>query len=203
MLDEIETAAGEYWRPLDSGDADLLDPKLRSALGRFLGAMQLRTRFLFEKIDKAMQLRDQLNLLRTDYEPVNGLDALHSGRFFVQTLQRDVDRMTGTFLEKQWVVGRTDQELFVTSDIPLIYIRDAGARGGPGTPNTTAAFPLGPRSVLLMDERFKVQHPVYLPVSDTFARQINLQLWQSCQRETVTGRRPEEVATELGLEFRD
>lgn len=202
MLDTIETAAGEYWRSLDSGDADLLDPKLRNAIGRFLGAMQLRTRFLFDKIEKTMQLRDQLNLLRGDYKPVGGLDALHSGRFFVQTLQRGIDPMMRTFLEKQWVIGRTDQEIFVTSDIPIIYISAPGARAGPGTPNTTAAFPLGPRSVLLMDERFKVPNPLYHSISEAFARQINLQFWKSCQREMVTGRQPDDVAAELNIEYR-
>jgi hypothetical protein len=199
LLGEVETACGELWVQLNSGEADLGDPTLRNALGRFVGAQQLRSMYVFKLYDRSLELRDKLYPLKDDYEPKDGLDARDAARLFSQKVERDLSRMSELYLRKPWMIMRHEADVFVTSDLPLIHVRTGGGRGGPGTPNTTAVFPLGPRSILAMDERFSASANETRVTTEEFVRIINAQLWHHCQRELLTGRPPADVAHEIGI----
>ncbi len=194
MLAGVENAMGTYWRPLDEGVADLNDPELRGALQRFIGAQQLRGMYLRKMYEQTIELRDKLGLMKADYEPEDDLDARDAGKFFSQKIAKDLQRMTAIYAQKPWMMIRVETEAFVTSDLPLIHLRPNGLRGGPGTPDTIAALPLGPRSLLVMGDGFPAGANQSRAGTPAFARMVNIELWNRCQSELLTGRNPTDVA---------
>jgi len=197
MLQEIEASAGEQWPLLDSGDFPLSDENARNAVARFLAAMQLRSMRLFRLQKSTIELRDKLGLLRPDYQPVDGLDARDPGLMFTGTIQRHVSRLTETFVAKRWSVLRCDVDLLLTSDLPLMFLRSGGKAAGPGTPDTFVAFPVGPRTMLLMDNLLNAMPNMYLPLEPQVAKLFAIEVWNRSVRDVLTGRSPAEVRLQL------
>jgi hypothetical protein len=196
MLQEIEADAGEMWPQLDSGDLPLDDVAPRRSIAQFLAAMQVRSMRLFKLQKSTIELRDKLGLLRRDYQPVDGLDARDPGLMFSGTVQKHTPRLTATFAAKRWLVLRCDADLLITSDLPLMFLRPGYKAGGPGTPNTVAAFPVGPRTLLFMDDRLDAPCG-YGALDSQLGMTVNRELWARSVRDVLTGRPPAEVRTQM------
>jgi hypothetical protein len=193
MLQEIEADAGEIWPRLDAGNLPLDDVAMRHSIARFLAAMQVRSMRLFNLQKSTIELRDKLGLLRPDYQPVNGLDARDPRLMFSGSVRLHTPRLAETFAAKRWMVLRCDADLLVTSDLPLVFLRPGYRTAGPGTPDTVAAFPCSPRTMLFMDDRLGAAPHGYGVLERDLAIMVNKELWARGVRDILTGRPPAEV----------
>ena len=78
-------------------------------------------------------------------------DPTHPGRHFVQSSKKLIPKLTSTFAAYRWTMLLFPDELLVTSDVPVTFVNSIRRRGGPGSKNPKAIFPLSPNALLYME----------------------------------------------------
>jgi len=190
LLGNVESLAASLWPILNEGSPDLAHPTIRRGLSYYLAFQHLRNLWLYNLIDHAFGLRNKL------YGPPTAEslaardptwpDPAHSGRFFSQTIIRDVERIVERFAAKHWAVLCTEKDLLLTSDRPLIF-----ARIHDDDQQDVGIFPLSPRRVLVMTDKLDPADPVrwlYAELPEDVAQIINVAISEQCIRFVFAGR---------------
>jgi hypothetical protein len=105
--------------------------------------------------------------------------------------------MAKYLLEKRWTIVVGEIDTFITTDKPVVVSHPAQDRFGYGTPGSVICFPLSPTRLLVLDDLHTEPGNQYYPLDSTNAGAINLMLWQGASRFFVTGRKLEEVLSEI------
>ena len=199
-LDRLETDAGDLWSTLTTAFPKLTDPQLRHTLASFVAIMHLRNVAVFRTIDSIIDLRTrlwgELSPEKLASRKPDQPDPTHSGRFFATLLQRDASRITEIISKMRWRVLCTDDDAFVTTDRPVVFLHGS-RRAGPGVPGGFALFPISPRRILLADDQHLQPGEGYQTVPMSVAPSFNNSLREQCIRFLITGRPVNDVTAEI------
>lgn len=171
-LSDQESEAAKVWPKLLSGELDFNNVLIRQSLARFITTLHLRNVKVFDAIDNVMELRDKL------YGPPSsdflaGLDSsasdpTHSGRFFVDTIIKNTERIVQQLIKKNWLVMCSEDRIFFTSDKPVIYNpKTAKPKGG------VLILPLSSDRVLYMTNDEIEIDDLYRKAPECLAREVN------------------------------
>jgi len=190
-LDRIETASGDFWPHLTTEMFDLSSPEMREGLSKLLAIMHLRNFSYSKLISHSFALRDKLYGKPTEESlkdrPAEWPDPTDAGRFFVQSLQRDVSRVAELFAAKRWVVFYGDEDLLLTSDRPVTFVHGGVKNASLATPGAMGIFPLSPNRVLCMTgPELSEKDNVFIPLTPEFARSFNISVSTQCIRFVIS-----------------
>lgn len=157
---KMESRAAEYWGAFAAGDFGLICREQKTEVSRFLAAMHLRNKRLFDLYTSLMKNRDEL-IGGPRTEEADGTqrltlpfekdpDPTDPGRFFAQSTRQGIAKITDTLISYGWAVFHTDRDIILTSDTPVTFFNERGGRAGPGSENAHAIFPITPSSILYM-----------------------------------------------------
>jgi hypothetical protein len=197
-LNGIESDLGMIWPTLCGETPALTAPKLREALALFVAVTHLRNIEVYKLIDRAIEQRTKLygELPEERIKP-GGPDPTDAGRFFVQMLDQQTQKMTATFFEKSWSIAVAEEDTFITSDRPVGFVHRTHRSPGPGTEGALALFPISPRRLLVMDNLSSHPWKGYARLPPADAGLFNSALWRSAVRFAITGRPVRDVLAEI------
>ena len=148
MFSQFEYEAAKLWPYLIKGDVDLTDLSIREFIAKFISALHLRNVHIYRTVDKIIELRDKLYgkpsqeflKTRSDADP----DPTHSGRFFIDSINRNIGKFTKIISQKRWMVLRSLDTEFFTSDRPVGFTLKKT-----NSPKSDLYLPLSPNHVLI------------------------------------------------------
>lgn len=148
MFGKIEDVAAKTWPLLVSGKADLTEPLIREFVARFISTLHLRNVHIFRVVDKIIELRDKLYgkpseeflMSRSETDP----DPTHPGRFFVNTMLRNIEPFTEKISQKRFLILESYDTEFFTCDRPVVFTHRKILE-----PKSDVYFPLSPNHVLV------------------------------------------------------
>lgn len=151
MFSQIEDKAASLWPYLIAGDVDLTNQVFREFIANFISILHLRNVFIYRTVDKIFELRDKLYgepsreflMSRSETDP----DPTHSGRFFINTMIRNIGNISKIISQKRWMVLRSDDAEFFTSDRPIVFTLKKL-----DSPKCDLYFPLTPKHVLIASD---------------------------------------------------
>jgi len=202
FLFEVENLLGGLWPDICSGALSIEMIEVRTALALFASAMHLRNVDIFNKIDKALELRIKLYGHTNDGRTTKSqedreFDPDESGPIFANIIQRKVHDIQRQLLDKGWSVLRTSRELYFTTDRPMLFLDANGGMSGPSNPNAAVLFPLSPTCALFLNAGDSTQEFLESTIGEAAACDFNRLLWSNCLRFIITGRDPLEVQREI------
>jgi len=197
FLRDIENEAAVIWSALVDGELDLEDPSIRFTVAKFVAALQLRNYNLYTLLDSAVGLANKLYPLAEGALRSDGIDPRNAGKVFVHQLHNGLPKMTDYFMTRAWCVMTAPNDVFITSDKPVLFLHDT-KMPGPGTAGAVPVFPLSPRRLLFMGEAEAFSANVYRSIEIPLALAINRNMLHRCYRIVITGRSPTDVSRELG-----
>ncbi len=148
MFGKIENVAAKTWPHLMSGNLDLNDPVIRKFIAEFISILHLRNVHIYRAVDNIIELRDKLygkpseEFLNTRIE--TDPDPTHSGRFFINTMLRNIDTFTKKISQKRLMVLASSDAEFFTCDRPVVFSHKKTLN-----PKSEIYFPLSPNYVLV------------------------------------------------------
>lgn len=158
-FERIETEVSLLWPDLLVGRVSTSDSAVRRLLAMFVAAMHLRNVGIFSMIDRAIELREKLFPLTSEFlanRAATAPDPTHSGRNFAHMLRNGIERISEGLTAKRWAILRTNEEVLITSDRPVAFIKD-GHLSVPGKAGGVLYLPLSPSHLLFMDDN--ITHP--------------------------------------------
>jgi hypothetical protein len=210
-LGKVETDIAERWLDFRSSYPDLSEELLRSQLALFVATLHLRNVSIESTINKIIELRDKLYGQKTPDRPDTDLigvpprklgasvgsefpfDANDAHRAFVQTVWSSAEKITASFYAKSWAVLCCEEDVFITTDKPVLFFSADGRAAGPGTPGAISMFPINTRRLLLMGDAGKVPTDRYITIDTKKAATFSSQLWDAAIRFVISCRPLTEV----------
>src|SRR5690606_12811833 len=74
-------------------------------------------------------------------------DPTHSGRFYIDTIIRNISNISKIISQKRWMVLRSDDAEFFTSDRPVVFTHK-----NISSPKCNLYFPLSPKHILIASD---------------------------------------------------
>jgi hypothetical protein len=151
MFSQMEDKAARLWPYLLAGNVDLTDQVFREFISKFISALHLRNVFVYRTVDNIFELRDKLYgkpsqeflKSRSEADP----DPTHSGRFYIDTIIRNISNISKIISQKRWMVLRSDDAECFTSDRPVVF-----SHKNISSSKCNLHFPLSPKHVLIASD---------------------------------------------------
>lgn len=99
----------------------------------------------------------------------------------------------------RWVLLKCEQNVLITSDVPVTFIDSIPRRSGPGSKDAKAVFPVSPSTLLYMERRDGRPETIYKEIDGDFFLKINQVIAHQAERFVVLGMQPTPDMTQLEL----
>ena len=190
----LESSAAEYWDALSSVQLDLSEPEVRSRVAEFLAALHLRNKFVFDLYKGIMEKRDALfggprptQQIAREEANDDRPDLTNPGKIFAQSTRDGIPRIQKAFVSYRWVILKCEQNVLVTSDVPVTFIDSIPRRSGPGSKDAKAVFPVSPSTLLYMERRDGRPETIYREVDGAFLQEFNQVIEYQAEKFVVLG----------------
>jgi hypothetical protein len=163
----------------------------------------MRNIYLYRLTERAIASREALYGPLTEADLASRApdlpDPTHAGRFFVHDMARNTQRIADHFASRSWTIVCADEEIFGTSDKPVLQIRKGQIRASIKDPETVVILPLCPRRALCMYENTVKQVNAYTKLEPTLGANINTMLSICCERYMLASKPVSELAHSIDL----
>lgn len=220
-LENLETTIGVIWPSIAEDFIDLGDTNIRKMLSLFVAAMHLRnpeTRKAIECIHRELiELYEGVPTKPDGTPDVDTIEIagvthpLDTGGWheyrkwgkndhdisFAHAIESEAVRIAEMMMKKRWSIIMTEQDVFVTTDKPVVLQHQSLPTFGLGTPDVVVSFPLGPKRLLIMDDMHHEPANQYYPLHNSAVGAFNLGAWRNGSRFMITGRPIHMVLSEI------
>lgn len=220
-LGGVETLLAPVWAELAEGQVPLNDDPVRKALSLFIALMHLRNPAVREEVERMherivalfetapyrpdgtpdveeVEVNGQMRELDTsDWHNYRSWGRNDHDRFFAHIVQSEAGRVATILASKRWSIVYSQRDAFITTDKPVSLHHLERTKFAFGTPGTIVTFPLGPRRMLVMDDKHHEPANQYYLLKDANVGSFNLVTWRNGSRFMITGRSIPEVLEEI------
>ncbi|QKK02848.1 MAG: DUF4238 domain-containing protein [Pseudomonadota bacterium] len=205
-LSELESQAAEYWEALSRAQLDLSEPTTRSRVAEFLAALHLRNKFVFDLYKGVMETKIALfgeteltQRVAREKNNDDRPDPTHAGRFFAQSTKNNIPSVKESFMSFRWTLLKCEQNVLITSDVPVSFIDSLPQRSGPGAKDPKAIFPVSPSTMLYMEHCDGQPDTVQKEIDGALFWKINRVIAHQAEMFVVLGMQPTPDMSQLEL----
>jgi hypothetical protein len=220
-ITEFEATMGSIWPQIACEFIDLSIPAIRKGISLFVSLMHLRNPEYRRSVEnhyrkiveyyKSMPIRSDgcpdiksieingniYDLDTSDWHEYCSWRKNDHDRFFAQMIETLARNIAELMLRKRWSIVYSDQDVFITSDNPVVLKHQTKDTFGFGVPDTLILFPLSPKRLLVMDDLRSEPANQYYPLMQSNRGVFNHVIWSNCNRFMITGRAIPEVLSEI------